>query len=242
MPYPRICAHRGFSAVLPENSMPAFGAAIALGAQEIEFDVWASADGELVSLHDSRVDRVSDGSGFVYDLSYEELSRLDFGAGTSLSGLRIVRFEDILKKYARQTVMNIHVKIWDEQRPEPYYRKIGDLIRRYDCADHVYMMTTSDEALVKFHELYPEIRRCKGYDGDTYVRRAVELGVDKVQLFKPYFDEETVRYAHENGLKCNVFFADDPEEAKKYLDMGIDCILTNNFLTVKNACEEKMKK
>ena len=50
MPYPRLCAHRGFNTVAPENSMPAFGAAIALGAQEIEFDLRTTKDGVLVSI------------------------------------------------------------------------------------------------------------------------------------------------------------------------------------------------
>ena len=40
MPYPRVCAHRGFNTVAPENSLPAFGAAVAMGAEEIEFDLW----------------------------------------------------------------------------------------------------------------------------------------------------------------------------------------------------------
>ena len=59
--------------------------------------------------------------------------------------------------------------------------------------------------------------------------RAIKLGAKKIQLFKPYFNQETVDKAHENGIICNVFYADDIEEAKKYLDMGIDTILTNDY-------------
>ena len=58
MPYPRVCAHRGFNTIAPENTMPAFAAAIALGAEEIEFDLWATKDGELVTAHDSKLERV----------------------------------------------------------------------------------------------------------------------------------------------------------------------------------------
>ena len=68
--YPRICAHRGFSVVAPENSMPAFGAAIALGAEEIEFDLWPTVDGEIVSIHDRSLDRVSNGTGLVTNYSH----------------------------------------------------------------------------------------------------------------------------------------------------------------------------
>ena len=73
MGYPRICAHRGYNTVVPENTMPAFGAAIALGAEEIEFDLWETADGEIVSCHDAKLDRVSDGTGLIYEKTYDEL-------------------------------------------------------------------------------------------------------------------------------------------------------------------------
>ena len=59
MPYPRICAHRGFNYVAPENSLPAFGAAVALGAVEIELDVWPTKDGELIISHDESVKRLT---------------------------------------------------------------------------------------------------------------------------------------------------------------------------------------
>lgn len=66
--YPRLCAHRGFNAIAPENSMPAFGAAYALGADEIEFDIWETIDGVLVSCHDASLERVSNGKGFIYEM------------------------------------------------------------------------------------------------------------------------------------------------------------------------------
>ena len=79
MPYPRICAHRGFNTVAPENSLPAFGAAIAMGADEIEFDVRFTADGVPVSIHDPSLDRVSNGTGLVEEKTFAELEQLDFG-------------------------------------------------------------------------------------------------------------------------------------------------------------------
>ena len=69
MAYPRLCAHRGFSTIAPENSMPAFGAAVAMGAEEIELDLWPTADGEIVSCHDGTLDRVSTGSGRLSEIA-----------------------------------------------------------------------------------------------------------------------------------------------------------------------------
>ena len=74
--------------------------------------------------------------------------------------------------------------------------------------------------------------------GHSLVDRAIALGAYKVQLFKPHFNQATVDKAHAHGILCNVFYADDPEEARHYRAMGIDTILTNDFLTVKNALTE----
>ena len=72
MPYPRICAHRGFNTVAPENSLAAFGAAIGMGAAEIEFDVRFTRDGIPVVAHDSKLERVSNGSGMIEDKTLAE--------------------------------------------------------------------------------------------------------------------------------------------------------------------------
>lgn len=61
------------------------------------------------------------------------------------------------------------------------------------------------------------------------VERAIKYGAGKIQLFKPYFDQEMIDKAHKNGIICNVFWSDDAEEAEKFLEMGIDVILTNDY-------------
>jgi glycerophosphoryl diester phosphodiesterase/predicted amidohydrolase len=235
MAYPRLCAHRGFKAVAPENSLPAYGAAVALGASEIEFDLWETKDGEIVSLHDKKLDRTSDGTGYVWDYTYEELLKFDFGSkfSESFSGLRILRFEEILKKFACQTVMNIHVKPHTKTEPEDEgkLRRIAELIRRYDCTGHAYFMSGNDAVVRQLREIAPDIPCCMGAGKDPWaiVERAKELGCCKVQLFKPYFNREMIEEAHRCGIRCNVYWADDPEEARTYLDMGVDTVLTNDY-------------
>ena len=74
------------------------------------------------------------------------------------------------------------------------------------------------------------------------VKRAIELGAYKIQLFKPYFDQALVDKAKAAGLRVNVFWSDDPEEAVGYRNMGIDCILTNDYLNIYNAVENRLAK
>lgn len=250
MPYPRLCAHRGFSAVLPENTMPAFGAAVSLGAAEIEFDLWSTKDGALVSCHDATLERVSNGMGKIWEHTLAELRELDFGSKHSaqLAGLKIATFEEILQKFAGRVVMNIHVKLWDNGFENLLIREIVELVRKYDCEKYVYFMSTNLAALKALKEYAPEFEICVGWNGvkDEHagvmmVESAMALGAKKVQLFKPYFTPECVTLAHENGIRCNVFWADDPNEAREYLEMGMDTVLTNDYLTVYNAVKKALR-
>lgn len=241
-PAKRLCAHRGFCTVAPENSMPAFGAAVALGASEIEFDLWWTKDGEIVSIHDATLDRVSDGTGKVYEHTYAELTQYDFGAKKNphFAGLRIVKFEDILKKFSNHTIFNIHMKdaggAWDEE----HAKKVVRLIDAYDARGHVYFMTSCPPLQDQLARLAPDIPRCMGngqhnLNRPDIVDRAIEHKCQMVQLFKPYFTQDTIDRAHAAGLRVNVFWSDDPDEAKKFLDMGVDTILANDYLKISNA-------
>ena len=241
-PAKRLCAHRGFSTVAPENSLPAFGSAVALGASEIEFDLWWTKDGEIVSIHDATLDRVSDGKGKVFDHTYEELMKYDFGSRKDkhFAGLKILRFEDILKKFSCHTLMNIHMKDCGKAWDEDLARKVIRLIDDYDARRHVYFMTSNGELQDQLARLAPDIPRCMGNGKWTLERPdivdfAIKHKCQMVQLFKPHFNQDTIDRAHAAGLRVNVFWSDDPVEAKKFLEMGVDTILTNDYQPISAA-------
>ena len=244
MPYPRICAHRGFNTVAPENSMAAFGSAVALGADEIEFDLWFTTDGEIVSCHDDSLDRVSTGTGKVYEHTYKELLEYDFGVKFSekFKGLKILKFEDILRKFSCHTIMNIHIKTPDnkcEYSPEAL-RKIIELIDKYDCRKYVYFMSGNDNLLRLAAEMAPDICRCVG-GGDTpwgMVERAIRYDCKKIQLVKGHFNQQMIDKAHQNGIICNVFWSDDETETRKFIEMGIDTILTNDYSLISQVIKK----
>lgn len=236
MGYPRVCAHRGFSTIAPENSMPAFGAAVAMGAKEIEFDLWPTKDGEIVSCHDRNLDRVSNGEGLITDYTLKELLKLDFGIkfGDKFKGMKILKFEDILRKFSGHVIMNVHIKplSYTEDYPKDIMKKIVELVRKFHCEKYVYFMLETDMQIKQFKEYAPKIAVCVGHLEArpwAIVDRAIEFGCEKVQLYKPYFNREMIDKAHSHGIICNVFWSDDEEEAKKFLEMGIDTILTNDY-------------
>lgn len=97
MPLQRV-AHRGYSAVAPENTLPALAAAVLSGATYVEFDVRTTADGVPVVIHDRTVDRTTDGSGHVWDLPFDELRELDAGSWFSpaYAGVRVPSLAEVL--------------------------------------------------------------------------------------------------------------------------------------------------
>ena len=111
-PFPRLCAHRGFNALAPENSLPALTMAMAIGAQEIEMDVWTSKDGDLIVCHDPTVDRTTNGTGRISDLTTKELLSLDAGSyySPAYRGIRLPLFEEVLDLAAGKVILDIHIK------------------------------------------------------------------------------------------------------------------------------------
>ena len=242
MPYPRVCAHRGFNSILPENSLAAFGAAVAMGAEEIEFDVWFTKDGVPVILHDPTLERVSNGKGNVWDFTLDELKALDFGGKEeALAGASLPTLEEVLKKFSSHVIMNIHLKTMGDS-PECLERVVS-LIHKYDCEKYVYFMSGDEDILARLQKDFPHIPRCAGGGKAPFeiVDRAIRFGCTKIQLFAPHFNQEMIDRAHENNIICNVFFADDVEEAEKYLDMGIDTILTNDYHRISEVVSRREK-
>ncbi len=243
-PYPRVCAHRGFNTVSPENTMPAYGAAVAMDADEIEFDLWPTKDGEIVSCHDPNLDRVSNGTGNVFDHTYDELLKYDFGIKFTerFEGLKIVKFEEILQKFGGRTILNIHIKpFFDRPYPRDIMEKIIGLIRQYDCEKYVYLMIEIDADIKQFKEYAPDIAVCIGHDFKrnwAIVDRAIELGVERLQFYKPYYNQEMLDKAHAHGIICNICWSNTREETEEFIKIGMDVILTDEFKRVQNWVKE----
>ena len=243
-PYPRICAHRGFRTVAPENSLAAFASAIALGAPEIELDVRFSRDGVPVVAHDSSLERVSNGTGNLEQLTLSELKKLDFGGkfNTRFAGLPVVLLEEVLERFARQVIINLHLKTMEKEGdtyPEENMKKIISLLEKYDNCRHIYWMG-DPSVMACALKMAPEIPRCMGaFPGPwEIIDHAIEFQCSKAQLFTPYFNKEMIAKAHANGIRCNFFYCDDPEEARKLFALGIDTLLTNDYWTIARSCQD----
>ncbi len=179
-----VAAHRGWSAKYPENTMEAFRAAIEAGVDQIETDVRITKDGELVLIHDSMVNRTTNGSGLVRDCTLKALKRLDAGSykGAEFAGCQIPTFVELLelvKDYPAMT-LDIELKEYPEAGREAVAYAICDrvveLLETYGLLERCVLNTFSGKLQLYLQEKYPHIRRhvyfparCMGeYEGDPY--------------------------------------------------------------------------
>src|SRR5512139_1882961 len=109
---PIIFAHRGASVYAPENTIAAFKLAIAQQADAVELDVKLSADGQVIVIHDSTVDRTTNGHGKVQDMTLAELKALDAGSffSSQYAGEKIPALEEVFEAMGKRTFINIELK------------------------------------------------------------------------------------------------------------------------------------
>ena len=227
----KFCAHRGVSALMPENTLPAFAAALALGADEIELDVRLAKDGVLVVSHDGTLDRISDGRGNLSDYTFEELKKLNIGLkhGWDVSFCTV---EEVFALLANRIVFNLHIK---EIGEDGYViRKLSEIIARYHAEKSVYFAFAVRDVKQpeRFEQLAPQIERTmiqlRG-DTESIIDLAERYHCTRVQFWLGMFDETTIRTLHEKGIRCNLFYADTMEDYDRYFAMGIDTLLTNRM-------------
>ena len=137
--------------------------------------------------------------------------------------------------------MNIHVKIWDFEKYDRQIEQIASLVEKYDCVRHVYFMSSNSDALLEMRKRLPAARYCQGAGkgNDVMVEMAIKHGFDKGQFVSWYpYDKSMIDRLHEHGIICNFCEANDSAFAKELFDMGIDCVLTDNFHRVKAGLEK----
>ena len=225
--YPRVCAHRGASALVPENTLPAFAVAKALGADEIEFDIRLTSDNKMIVCHDNTVDRVSDGSGDVSSFTFDEIRKLNAGAYMGWRNIYFPTPDEVFALFSGQMIFNIH--LYDVGEDGFAIDKILDLIKQYGIENHVYF-AAQEKVMQMCLEKAPRIRRCmlECFDEERDIVDIAKLyDCHTVQHFYSVYSPEIVKKATECGLKNNLFFEDDPSMVPKRFEEGIDTILTN---------------
>ena len=232
MPERGLCAHRGAMDTHPENTLPALMEAAELGAQMIEFDIQLTKDSVMVIMHDDNVDRTTNGTGNVSNLTYNYLRSLDAGIKKSekFKGTLIPTFEEVLAAMPDNVWLNCHLK-GDEavgKAAAAMLEKSGRL--------HQAFLTCSEKASTAARKQVPGILICNGensYRRNTpkYVAETIKMKANFIQLLKPESGKDRkplIDSLKENKVKINFFYAETAQELSDLFKMGVDFVLVNN--------------
>ncbi len=252
---PQIFAHRGASAVAPENTLPAFEKALELGADGIELDVQATADGELVVLHDFSLERSTSGVGLLRNQTLAQLSGIDAGIrfSQSFASTPIPTLEQVFDLVGDRCIVNVEIKNMDWSGG-PEAGPLAHMIKQRGLYQQVIVSSFNPFSLRKVRNLDPSIRlgflyftqppRSNGAKESPVKRvRRLPLKVLLLHLTRPLFtrviapealhpyftsiDAQLVETARARGQLVNAWTVNDGKEARRLARLGVDAIITD---------------
>ena len=223
-------AHRGASGNYPENTLLAFQKALEIGVDEVELDLYLTKDDHLIIMHDSTVDRTTDGTGAISELTLAEIKALDAGGvfGEQFRGERVPTWEEALELVQGKVGLNVHLK--EGGNPDGHYeRKVAKALSDFHMVEDS-ILTCSDASVGIFADIDSRIE-CRIFRAnrtpEEYIRKSVEMGLRTMQPGRDITTRDFIQKAHAAGRIVHVFYADTPEDMCAYIEIGVDGILTN---------------
>lgn len=237
LPLRGVCAHRGAMQSHPENTMIAFKEAIRLGAQMVEFDVRLTKDNELVVMHDETVDRTTNGSGFVSELTLSEIRKLDAGFWKSkeFAGENVPTLKEVLQIMPPTIWLNIHLK---------GKKKLGVETAKLVLSEkrqHQAVIACEKQSAKGVRKVNPEIIICnmeRLSSRSKYISATKKRGYDFIQLKKSRDNsslKNDVAYLKKNGIRINYVQANEVKEISELLSLGVDFIFTDDLVPMLSA-------
>ncbi len=250
LPGPVILGHRGAAGVAPENTLFAFERGLADGAHIIESDVHITRDGVPVLVHDPSVDRTTDGSGLVAELSLEELHRLDAGhrfrdphdqSGEGFphrgQGLRLPTLEEAFTSFPGVR-FNLEIKANDFDG----VRRVVELVADGGREDLTLLTSGENEIMAALRDelartgLRPalgaalcdilEVVRA-AQAGDRPQTDSMALQIPREFAGGPLVTQSLLEHCHLHGIVLHAWTINDPDEMTELIDMGVDGLVTD---------------
>lgn len=218
-----VIAHRGASGSWPENSLLAFAKALEAGVSWLELDIHRSADGELVVIHDSTLQRTSNGRGTVSSMSLKELQRFDIGQGE-----KVPLLAKVLDLAAGKATVNIELKGAGVAIP------LAKLLRQridgqQQSAGNFLASSLNEKELILFAEQLPQVRVAPVSDcPDLHTwQLANRLNAWSVHLEKGAVDQQVISEARRHKRKLLAYTVNAPDEVERLKVLGIDGVFSD---------------
>ena len=222
--------HRGYSAKYPENTMEAFVKAYDIGFDGIETDVQMSKDGELVLIHDEKINRTSNGKGFVRDYTLKELKQFNFAYNEK--GLySIPTLKELLTFIkGKEFLVNLEIKTDKIQYPD-IEKKVVDMVKQLDVNQQVFYSSFCLESVIKLKQIDP-----KAYVGylteNQYNSKRKLLKQYHITAFHPkysYLNQIRVQDLKKDQIKIAVWTVPNLKEYERLKELGVDIIISNEY-------------
>jgi glycerophosphoryl diester phosphodiesterase len=228
---PLIWAHRGASAVAPENTLEAFTLAHEMEADGIELDIHLSKDGELIVTHDETVNRCSDGTGRVVDKTLKELKQLDFSNHIpGYRGVRVPTLDEVFE-LVKPTDMTINIEIKsDVVLYEGIEAKCVKLAREMGMEERLIYSSFNHYCLLQLKAINPAVRFAP-----LYMEALVEpwlyakhIGAAAIHPYYPTMATPRIMEGlAETGILCNPWTVDDEKILMWMAKLGVNAVITN---------------
>ncbi|MFS0576794.1 glycerophosphodiester phosphodiesterase family protein [Sporosarcina sp. 179-K 3D1 HS] len=229
-------AHRGASGHAPENTMAAFQKGVDMKADYIEIDVQMTKDGELVLIHDTTVDRTTDGIGYVGDLTFEAIRQLDAGSWfhEEYAGEKVPTFDEVLDSFRGKTGILIELKA-PELYPGIEEKVAVALIERNmhkPNNNKIIIQSFNHESMKKSKELLPEVPH--GVLAGPSWANVTDEQLAEFASYADYFNPnmnivtpELVDRVHEVGMMIFPYTSRSQEQANHLFDLNVDGIVSD---------------
>ncbi len=235
-------AHRGGGKLAPEETMVAYENAVDVGADVLEMDLQQTADGVIVCMHDEKIDRTTNGKGFVRSYTYDELSQFDAAYNFSPpdfplrgQGIKVPKFEDILDAFPHHSFI-AEIK----QVDPPIVDDVLEILENRDVYDRIIIASLADSVVEEIRQKNPLVMTSWG---TAEMLTFVTMSDDEEENFKPtseflqpphdVVDATLMEKIRRFDLKVHVWTVNEPDNMRRLMDLGVDGIITDDPATLK---------
>lgn len=235
LPRPAIFAHRGASAYAPENTLAAFHLALEQGADGIEMDVSLCADEQVVVIHDNTVDRTTEGSGQVDQMSLQALRELDAGAffDRAFQGERIPLFDEALELIGKRAFVVVELK-YQGASSVRLVEKAVKAIQAHAMEENILISSFHPMMLRqvrRFNPRLPVAQLALHSSAGAILRSPIGRLIINYQALHPDHRDvnpSLVKRVHGYHCRLHAYTVDRAEDMLALFRLGIDGIFTND--------------
>ncbi len=213
-----LTGHRGAAKLEPENTLLSIQKAIDLGVDQVEIDVHLTRDQHLVVIHDTTVDRTTDGQGAIADFTLAAVKQLDAGKGECIPTL-----QEVMDLVRGKVILQIELKGPDTAEP------VIQAVKQNNMENEVLLTSFVHDRLREARQINPNLRlgALWGNPPPDACEQAIDMGTEAIHIQHLNIDSQLVREAHAHGLKIRAWNPDTVEEIQRVVDLGVDAIGSN---------------